>query len=131
MWVVTIPSRKELLVELLFGPGQFVWPEDSETQLASESETLKQEDKFHEDQGMEVRRYADQVFSGGAWEGESAQAAEEAYRQAVSAKFEQSEIARAGSAPARASVERCRADQAANDRGKRRSAQGSRSVPAK
>ena len=90
------PKPQGVLVELLFGPGQFVWPEDSETQLATDAETLKQEAKFNEDQGMEARRYADQVFSG-AWEGESAQAAEEAYRQAVSAKFEQSEIARVGS----------------------------------
>ena len=34
------------------------------------------------------------MFSGGAWVGESAEAAETAYRQAASAKFDQAEIAR-------------------------------------
>lgn len=90
------PKPQGLLVELLFGPGQFVWPVDSETQLAKESETREQNAKFHEDQGMEALRYADQVFSGGAWEGESAQAAEQAYKEAASLRFEQAEIARVG-----------------------------------
>ena len=90
------PRPQGLLVELLFGPGQFVWPEDSETQLARESETRQQNEKFHEDRGLEVLRYADQVFSGGAWEGESAQAAEQAYKEAASLRFEQAEIARVG-----------------------------------
>ena len=89
------PKPQGLLVAMLFGP--FVWPVDSETQLANDAETLKQEAKFYEDQAMEARRRADQVFGGGAWEGESAQAAEAAYSQAVSAKFDQSEVARVGS----------------------------------
>src|SRR6516162_5633894 len=91
------PKPRGLLVELLFGPGQFVWPVDSESQLAKDAETLVQEAKFHEEQALEARRYADQVFSGGAWEGESADAAEAAYRQAASAKFDQAEISRVGS----------------------------------
>ena len=90
------PKPQGLLVELLFGPAQFVWPEDSETQLARESETRQQNEKFHEDRGLEVLRYADQVFSGGAWEGKSAQAAEQAYKEAASLRFEQAEIARVG-----------------------------------
>ena len=58
MWVGIIPKPQGLLVELLFGPGQFVWPVDSETQLAKDAETLGQEEKFHEEQALEARRYA-------------------------------------------------------------------------
>ena len=88
------PKPQGLLVELLFGPGQFVWPPDSETQLAKDADTLGQEERFHEEKGLESRQAADRVFSGGAWAGKSADAAEAAYRKAASARFYQAEIAR-------------------------------------
>ena len=49
-----------------------------------------------EDQALEARRYADQVFSGGSWVGKSAQAAEAAYMEAVALKLETAEIYRVG-----------------------------------
>ena len=59
------------------------------------------------------------MFSGGAWVGESADAAETAYRKAASAKFDQAEIATGCQGPHRACVERCRAHETQDDRGKR------------
>ena len=53
------PKPQGLLVELLFGPGQFVWPVDSETQLAKDADTLGQEEKFHEEKALEARQAAD------------------------------------------------------------------------
>ena len=88
------PPPQGLFVGLLFGP--FVWPRDSETMLLTDSGTWDHDHEVTEDEAMEARRYADQVFSGGFWVGKSAQAAEAAYMEAVAAKFEVAEICRMG-----------------------------------
>ncbi|WP_373191318.1 hypothetical protein, partial [Mycobacterium marinum] len=63
-----------------------VWPEDSETQLARDSDTLLEESMLYEDKAIDARRAASQVFNGGSWVGESADAAQAAYNEAAAIK---------------------------------------------
>jgi hypothetical protein len=53
-----------------------------------------QEESSATETAWRVGSRADQVFSGGAWVGKSADAAEAAYREAAAAKFHQAGIAR-------------------------------------
>ena len=80
---------------MLFQP--FVWPNDSETHLANDADTLLDESKFYEDKAMDARQAANGVFDGGSWEGEGADAARAAYNEAASIKFNQAEISRVAS----------------------------------
>ena len=89
------PKPQGPFVHILFQP--FVWPNDSETHLANDSETLLDESKFHEDKAMDARQAANGVFDGGSWEGEGADAARTAYNEAASIKFNQAEISRVAS----------------------------------
>ena len=89
------PKPQGPFVHILFQP--FVWPKDSETHLANDSETLMDESKFHEDKAMDARQAANGVFDGGSWEGEGADAARAAYNEAASIKFNQAEISRVAS----------------------------------
>ena len=94
MWVGITRSRKACLSSCCSGPGNSCGRWTPRRNWPRTPRRSEQEAKFHEEQALEARRYADQVFSGGAWVGESAEAAETAYRQAASAKFDQAEIAR-------------------------------------
>ena len=89
------PKPQGPFVHILFQP--FVWPQDSETHLANDSDTLLDESKFHEDKAMDARQAANGVFDGGSWEGEGADAARTAYNEAASIKFKQAEISRVAS----------------------------------
>ena len=89
------PKPQGPFVHILFQP--LVWPQDSETHLANDSETLMDESKFHEDKAMDARQAANRVFDGGSWEGEGADAARTAYNEAASTKFKQAEISRIAS----------------------------------
>ncbi len=82
-------------VHVFFQP--FVWPNDSETHLANDADTLLDESKFHEDNAMDARQAANGVFDGGSWVGEGADAARAAYNEAASIKFNQAEISRVAS----------------------------------
>lgn len=86
------PKPQGLFVELLFGPGEFVWPVDSETQLANDADALAQQEKFHEEKAEEASDYAKQVFSNYWTAGAGAEAAETAYKQAVAARLDQAEV---------------------------------------
>lgn len=86
------PKPQGLFVELLFGPGEFVWPVDSETQLANDADTLAQQEKFHEEKAEEANDYAKQVFSNYWTAGAGAEAAENAYKHAVAARLDQAEV---------------------------------------
>jgi len=86
------PKPQGLFVELLFGPGEFVWPVDSETQLANDADSLAQQEKFHEEKAEEANDYAKQVFSNYWTAGAGAEAAENAYKQAVAARLDQAEV---------------------------------------
>lgn len=85
------PFPQGMFVGLLFPP--FVWPVDSETELAGEAETLGREEQFHEQQGNEVHRLSQQVFNDSWTAGEGAEAAEAAYRAAAAARFKQADVA--------------------------------------
>lgn len=89
------PRPQGQFVRVLFQP--FVWPQDSETQLANDSDTLLDESKLYEDKAMDARQAANGVFDGGSWEGESADAARTAYNEAASTKFKQAETSRTAS----------------------------------
>ena len=80
---------------MLFQP--FVWPNDSETHLANDADTLLDESKFYEDKAMDARQAANGVFDGGSWEGKGADAARAAYNEAASIKFSQAEVSRVAS----------------------------------
>ena len=54
------PKPQGFFVKFLFPP--FVWPEDSETNLANDSDTLMDESKSYEDNAMDVRQAANGVF---------------------------------------------------------------------
>ena len=89
------PKPQGPFVSLLFQP--FVWPVDSETNLAADSDTLMDESKFYEDRAMDIRQAIGRVFDGGSWEGEGADAARAAYNEAAAIKFHQAEIGRVAS----------------------------------
>ncbi|WP_204815297.1 hypothetical protein [Mycobacterium riyadhense] len=86
------PRPQGQFVHVLFQP--FVWPEDSETQLARDSDTLLDESKLYEDKAMDARQAASRVFDGGSWVGESADAAQAAYNEAAAIKDHQAEVSR-------------------------------------
>jgi hypothetical protein len=86
------PKPQGLFVDLLFGPAQFVWPVDSETQLANDADTLAQEEKFHEQMAEEASNDAKDVFNNYWTAGKGAEAAEAAYKQAVKARLAQAEV---------------------------------------
>jgi hypothetical protein len=88
------PKPKGLFVEHLFGPGQFVWPIDSETQLANDADTLGQQQQFHEQKAEEAGDHAKQVFNNYWTAGQGAEAAEASYKQAVKARLDQAEVAK-------------------------------------
>ena len=69
------PKPQGMFVEFLFGPGPFVWPIDSETQLAKDADTLRQQQKFHEDKADEAKSSADRVFNNYWTAGEGTEAA--------------------------------------------------------
>lgn len=77
-------------VGLLFGP--FVWPVDSETQLAEDSVKLRENGKFVEETALEAKDSAKQVFDNYWTAGKGAEAAEAAYMQAVAAKLALAEV---------------------------------------
>lgn len=81
------PRPQGFFVKFLFQP--FVWPEDSETLLNKDAETLLDESKLFEDNAMDARRAANGVLDGGSWVGKSADGARAAYSEAVSLKFHQ------------------------------------------
>ncbi|WP_343709329.1 hypothetical protein [Mycobacterium sp.] len=83
-------------VTFLFQP--FVWPVDSETGLAADSQTLSDESKTLERAGEDVRSYALKVIDGGLWVGEGADAARAAYMELASMKFDQADVSRVGAA---------------------------------
>jgi hypothetical protein len=85
------PIPQGMFVGLLFAP--FVWPVDSESQLANEADVLGREEQFHEQQGNETYRLAQQVLNDHWTAGEGAEAAEAAYRAAAAARFKQADIA--------------------------------------
>lgn len=85
------PIPQGMFVGLLFAPS--VWPVDSETELAGESEALGREEQFHEQQGNEVHRLSQQVFNDSWTAGEGAEAAQAAYRATAAARFEQADVA--------------------------------------
>lgn len=85
------PIPQGMFVGLLFSP--FVWPVDSETELAMEAEALGQEEQFHEQQGNEVHRLSQQVFNDSWTAGEGAEAAEAAYKAMAAARFDQADVA--------------------------------------
>jgi hypothetical protein len=89
------PKPQGPFVHVLFQP--FVWPNDSETHLANDADTLLDESKFYEDKAMDARQAANGVFDGGSWEGKGADAARAAYNKAASIKFNQAEISRVAS----------------------------------
>ena len=89
------PKPQGPFVHILFQP--FVWPQDSETHLANDADTLLDESKFHEDNAMDARQAANGVFDGGSWEGKGADAARTAYNEAASIKFKQAEVSRVAS----------------------------------
>ena len=89
------PKPQGPFVHVLFQP--LVWPNDSETHLANDADTLLDESKFYEDKAMDARQAANGVFDGGSWEGEGADAARAAYNEAASIKFNQAEISRVAS----------------------------------
>jgi hypothetical protein len=86
------PKPQGMFVEFLFGPGPFVWPIDSETQLAKDADTLRQQQKFHEDKADEAKSSADQVFNNYWTAGEGSEAAQAAYKAAVKARLDQAEV---------------------------------------
>ncbi len=89
------PKPQGQFVHVLFQP--FVWPQDSETQLARDADALLDESKLFEDNGMDARQAANGVFDGGSWVGKSADAARAAYHEAASLKFKQAETSRTAS----------------------------------
>ena len=89
------PRPQGLFVKFLFPP--FVWPEDSETHLFADSDTLMDESKSFEDNAMDVQQAANGVLNGGSWVGESADGAYEAYKEAAAIKFHQADISKAAS----------------------------------
>lgn len=89
------PKPQGPFVHILFQP--FVWPQDSETHLANDADTLLDESKLYEDNAMDARQAANGVFDGGSWVGKSADAARTAYNEAASIKFKQAEVSRIAS----------------------------------
>lgn len=89
------PKPQGQFVHALFQP--FVWPQDSETHLAHDADTLLDESKLFEDKGMDARQAANGVFDGGSWVGTSADAARAAYHEAAALKFKQAETSRTAS----------------------------------
>ncbi|WP_232538319.1 hypothetical protein [Mycobacterium intracellulare] len=89
------PRPQGPFVNFLFQPN--VWPEDSETRLFNDSDALLDESKVHEGNGMDAQQAANGVLNGGSWVGKSADAAYEAYKEAVAIKFHQAEISRVAS----------------------------------
>lgn len=89
------PRPQGLFVHVLLPP--FVWPADSETLMKSDSEMLKDASKSFDDAARDVQQAANSVLNGGAWVGESADAAYNSYREAMSIKFRQADIADAAS----------------------------------
>lgn len=89
------PKPQGPYVHVLFQP--FVWPQDSESHLANDADTLLDESKLFEDNAMDARQAANGVFDGGSWVGEGADAARTAYNEAASIKFHQADISRVAS----------------------------------
>jgi hypothetical protein len=89
------PKPQGPYVHVLFQP--FVWPQDSETHLANDADTLLDESKLFEDNAMDARQAANGVFDGGSWVGEGADAARTAYNEAAATKFHQADISRVAS----------------------------------
>lgn len=89
------PRPQGLFVHVLLPP--FVWPADSETLMKSDSEMLKDASKSFDDAARDVQQAANSVLNGGAWVGESADAAYDSYREAMAIKFRQADIADAAS----------------------------------
>lgn len=89
------PRPQGPFVNFLFQPN--VWPEDSETRLFNDAGTLSDESKSFEGDAMDAQQAANGVLNGGSWVGKSADAAYEAYKEAVSIKFRQAEISKVAS----------------------------------
>lgn len=89
------PVPQGQFVTFLFQP--FVWPVDSETELASKAEKLSKNAQAQENEGDDIRSYTFRVIDGGLWVGEGADAARAAYMELASIKHRHAEISRAGS----------------------------------
>lgn len=89
------PVPQGQFVTFLFQP--FVWPVDSETELASKAEKLSKNAQAQENEGDDIRSYTFKVIDGGLWVGEGADAARAAYLELASIKYRHAEISRAGS----------------------------------
>jgi hypothetical protein len=89
------PVPQGQFVTFLFQP--FVWPVDSETELASKAEKLSKNAQAQENEGDDIRSYTFKVIDGGLWVGEGADAARAAYLELASIKHRHAEISRAGS----------------------------------
>lgn len=89
------PKPQGLFVNFLFQP--FVWPVDSETRIDNDADTLLDESKLFEDNGMDALQASNGVFDGGSWVGKSADAARAAYSEAASLKFHQADISKVAS----------------------------------
>jgi hypothetical protein len=88
------PKPQGLFVQFLFGPGEFVWPVDSETQLAKDAETQGQQEKFHEQMAEEAGRSADAVFDNSWTAGDGAEAARSAYKHVQALRLDQAAVSR-------------------------------------
>lgn len=89
------PKPQGPFVHVLFQP--FVWPADSETLMNGDADMLKDASKSFDNAAMDVQQAANGVLNGGSWEGKSADAAYEAYKQAAAIKFHQADISGAAS----------------------------------
>lgn len=65
--------------------------------MFNDAGTLSDESKSFEGDAMDAQQAANGVLNGGSWVGKSADAAYEAYKEAVSIKFRQAEISKVAS----------------------------------
>lgn len=89
------PKPQGLFVNFLFQP--LVWPVDSETRIDNDADTLLDESKLFEDNGIDALQASNGVFDGGSWVGKSADAARAAYSEAATLKFHQADISKVAS----------------------------------
>ena len=86
------PKPQGMFVEFLFGPGSFVWPQDSESALANGATSLGEQEQFYGEKADEVGDDIKQAFNNYWTAGKGAEAAESAYKQTMNALLEQAEV---------------------------------------
>jgi hypothetical protein len=86
------PKPQGMFVEFLFGPGSFVWPQDSESALANDATSLGQQEQFYGEKADEVGDHIKQAFNNYWTAGKGAEAAESAYKQTMNALLDQAEV---------------------------------------